>query len=178
MKGCLEGERLMKNIIMEMDGLVFCLTGSEYLDLILDIEKANSDFVFIWPKERHMKAMNSEDEMHISVFSSADRKLVGYILLAGIGGEDSAVEFRRMAIADKGKGYGRTSVRFIKKYCFEVLKCHRLWLDAYTDNERAIELYRSEGFIQEGILRDCKKHGEGYRSMVIMSMLEQEYENI
>lgn len=165
----------MGNLIGEMGSLAFCHTGSEYLDLILDIEKANSDFVFIWPKERHMKAMNSEDEMHISIINSADRKLVGYILLAGIGGEDNAVEFRRMAIADKGKGYGRTSVRFIKKYCFEVLKCHRLWLDAYTDNERAIELYRSEGFMQEGILRDCKKYGDSYRSMVIMSMLEQEY---
>jgi len=165
----------MKNMIMEMGGLVFCLTGSEYLDLILDIEKANSDFVFVWTKERHMKAMNSEDEMHISVFSSAERKLVGYILLSGIGGEDSVVEFRRMAISDKGKGYGRTSVRFIKKYCFEVLKCHRLWLDVFTDNEKAIGLYRSEGFVREGILRDCKKHGDSYRSMVIMSMLEQEY---
>ena len=165
----------MKNMILEMDGLVFCLTGLEYLDLVLDIEKANSDFIFIWTKERHIEAMNCGDEMHISVFSSADRKLVGYILLAGIGGEGNAMEFRRMAISDKGKGYGRTSVRFIKKYCFEVLKCHRLWLDAYTDNEKAIGLYHSEGFVQEGILRDCKKHGDNYRSMVIMSMLEQEY---
>jgi len=160
---------------MEMDGLLFCFTRPEYLDLIGSIEKDNSDFVFVWTKERHIEAINRVDEMHISVIDASANELIGYIILAGIGGEDRVLEFRRMAVAVKGKGCGRISVRFIKKYCFEVLKYHRLWLDVYTDNERAIGLYRSEGFVQEGLLRDCKKQGDGYRSMVIMSMLENEY---
>ena len=165
----------MKNLITEMDGLIFCHTGPEYLDMIIDMEKDNSNFVYIWSRERHIEAIKNDDEMHISIINSVDRKLVGYILLAGIGGEDDVLEFRRMAIADKRKGYGRVGVKFIKRYCFELLKCHRLWLDVYTDNENAINLYRSEGFIQEGILRDCKKDKGRYRSMIIMSMLEQEY---
>lgn len=165
----------MTDNLMEMGGLTFCFTKPENLERILDIEKANSNFVFIWPKERHIEAMNSTDEMHISIINTAAGELVGYMILAGAGGEDRELEFMRIVIADKGKGYGRTSVRFIKKYCFEVLKYHRLWLDAYTDNERAISLYKSEGFVQEGIRRECKKHGDGYRSMVVMSMLEQEY---
>ena len=166
----------MKSVLMEMDGLMFCTTRPEYLDLIRSIEKSNSDFVFVWPKERHMEAISREDEVHISIIDAFANELIGYMILAGVGGEDRSLEFRRMAISVKGKGYGRISVRFIKKYCFEVLKCHRLWLDAYTDNERAIGLYHSEGFVQEGIIRECKKHGDGYRSMVIMSMLENEYE--
>ncbi len=165
----------MINTLMEMDKLTFCLTRPEYLDFILSIEKANSNFVFVWPKERHLEAINRMDEVHISIVNTATRELAGYIILAGIGGEDRELEFMRMVIADKGRGYGRTSVRFIKKYCFEVLKYHRLWLDAYTDNERAISLYASEGFVQEGVLRECKKHEDGYRSMVVMSILEQEY---
>lgn len=165
----------MRNVIMEMDGLKFCHTRPEDLDIICGMEKDNSNFVFVWPRERHMEAISREDEMHISVVNASSGELVGYILLAGIGGEDLSLEFRRMVIADKGKGYGRTSVRFIKKYCFEVMKFHRLWLDAYTDNERAIKLYAGEGFVKEGILRECKRHGDGYRSMIIMSMLEQEY---
>ncbi|MHB1393717.1 MAG: GNAT family N-acetyltransferase [Clostridia bacterium] len=165
----------MKRVLMEIDGLEFCSTKPEYLDLISSIEKNNSNFVFVWPKERHMEAINRVDEMHISIILASTSELVGYIILTGVGGEDQSLEFRRMVIADKGKGYGRTSVRFIKKYCFEVLKYHRLWLDSYTDNERAIGLYASEDFVQEGIIRECKRHGDGYRSMVIMSMLENEY---
>jgi len=168
----------MKNILMEMDGLEFCITKPEYLDLISSIEKNNSSFVFVWSKERHMEAITRMDELHISIINANGSELVGYIILGGVGGEDRALEFRRMAIADQGKGYGRISVRFIKKYCFEVLKYHRLWLDAYTDNERAINLYASEGFFKEGLLRDCKKFGDVYRSMVVMSMLENEYEGV
>ncbi len=165
----------MKNVLMEVDGLMFCQTRFEYLDLILSMEKANGDFVFVWPKERHIESIRRLDEMHITIINTASMELAGYMILAGIGGEDLAMEFKRIVIADKGKGYGRASVRFVKEYCFEELKCHRLWLDVYTDNENAISLYKSEGFVQEGLLRECKKSGEGYRSMVIMSMLEQEY---
>lgn len=165
----------MKNVLMEMDGLLFCFTRPEYLDLIVSIEKNNSEFVYIWPKERHMEAINRVDEMHISVIDAYTNEFIGYIILAGIGGEDRSLEFRRMAVAVKGKGYGRTGVRFIKKYCFEELKYHRLWLDVFTDNENAIGLYRSEGFVPEGVLRECKKYGDRYRSMMIMSMLENEY---
>lgn len=160
---------------MEMDGLLFCLTGPEHLDLIVSMEKHNSEFVFVWPKERHMESVNRPDEMHISVIDAYTNKFTGYMILAGIGGEDKALEFRRMVIGVKGKGFGHISVRFVKKYCFEVLRYHRLWLDVYTDNERAIGLYRSEGFVQEGILRECKRQGDLYRSMMIMSMLEDEY---
>jgi RimJ/RimL family protein N-acetyltransferase len=165
----------MSNIIMEMDGLIFCNTRLEYLDFISGIERANDDFVFVWPRERHIEAMDRPDEMHVSIISAATRELLGYLILAGIGGEDKALEFRRMVIAEKGKGYGRISTRFVKEYCFGVLKYHRLWLDAYTDNETAIGLYKKEGFVQEGLLRECKRNGDQYRSMVIMSMLENEY---
>lgn len=160
---------------MEMDGLIFCHTGLEHMDFITATEKANGNFVFVWPRERHIEAMERPDEMHVSIINAASREPVGYIILGGLGGEDNSLEFRRMVVADKGKGYGVISTRFIKKYCFEVLKYHRLWLDAYTDNERAIGLYIKEGFVREGLLRECKRSGDGYRSMVIMSMLENEY---
>lgn len=166
----------MKDIIMELDGLLFCRTVPDDLDRILEIERNNSNFVFNWSGERHIEAIGRSDEEHVVIKLPDSGKIVGYIILAGIGEEDKALEFRRLVISAKGRGYGRTSARFIKKYCFEVLKYHRLWLDAYTDNERAINLYKSEGFVQEGILRECKRHNAEYRSMVIMSMLESEYE--
>jgi len=168
----------MSIVLMEMDGLLFCATNPDQLDVICSIERENREFVFQWTRERHMEAIKCEDEMHISIIDAAANELIGYILLAGISGEDRSLEFRRMAVAVKGKGYGRAGVRFIKKFCFEELKYHRLWLDVYTDNQRAIELYRSEGFVQEGLLRECKKQGDKYRSMIIMSMLEDEYEGI
>lgn len=122
-----------------------------------------------------MQAIESEEELHIAIRRKSDGSIVGYALLNEMNSGDNCIEFRRIAIGEQGKGYGRESIRLMKKMCFEVFKCHRLWLDVYEDNIIAQKLYRSEGFVQEGIMRDCKKHGDTYRSMLLMSMLEQEY---
>ena len=63
----------------------------------------------------------------------------------------------------------------LKKVAFEDLGAHRFWLDVRTSNTRAKGLYDSEGFVEEGRMRDSLKTGEGWESMVVMSMLEVEY---
>ncbi len=160
---------------MELEGLVFCNTRPEDLERIMEIESDNSKYVYTWSRERHLAAIRGEDEQHIAVWRKDTQELVGYILLSGIGSPDSVIEFRRIALSQQGRGYGRTSVRFIQRYGFEVIKCHRLWLDVYEDNVKAISLYEQEGFVREGLLRECKRHRDGYRSMLVMSLLEQEY---
>ncbi len=42
-------------------------------------------------------------------------------------------------------------------------------------NDRARALYLSEGFREEGLLRECLKTGDGYESVFILSILESEY---
>jgi len=64
----------------------------------------------------------------------------------------------------------------VKKYCFEKLNCHRLWLDVFDFNSRARHLYKSEGFTEEGLIRECIKREDGYKNLVLMSILKQEYE--
>jgi RimJ/RimL family protein N-acetyltransferase len=58
---------------------------------------------------------------------------------------------------------------------FHEFGAHRLWLDTYSDNTRAQHVYRSAGFSQEGVMRECKKWGDEYRSLMLMSILESEY---
>jgi len=113
--------------------------------------------------------------MHLSVVRKDTEQLVGLILLFGMGDRDKVLEFRRIAIQEKGAGLGREAIHIIKRICFEELKFHRLWLDVYDDNARAIGLYESEGFIQDGLLRENVRSGDGFRSQRIYSMLEQEY---
>jgi diamine N-acetyltransferase len=61
-----------------------------------------------------------------------------------------------------------------KKYCFNNLKFHRIWLDVFDDNERAIALYKSEGFKVDGHLRDVIKQSDIYRTLILLSILENE----
>ncbi|MBS4535770.1 GNAT family N-acetyltransferase [Clostridium sp. D2Q-14] len=152
-------------------------TKKKDLDRIIEIErnKENSKYVFSWSKERHLEAINSSSEIHITIKLKEDDLIVGYVLLNNIGGADESIEFRRIAIDKKGKGYGRESIKLIKKLAFEKEKCHRLWLDVYDDNHRGLALYLSEGFNIEGVLRESKKGKNGYRSLIVLSILEHEY---
>jgi RimJ/RimL family protein N-acetyltransferase len=77
-------------------------------------------------------------------------------------------------IAEKGKGYGRETLRLIKKFCFDQLGAHRLYLDVVEDNLRAQNLYRSEGFVLEGLLREAHKTDNGYKNLLMLSILEHE----
>jgi RimJ/RimL family protein N-acetyltransferase len=58
---------------------------------------------------------------------------------------------------------------------FREFAAHRLWLDVFDDNARARHLYQSLGFVEEGVLRECIRWPDRFRSLVVMSMLEQEY---
>ena len=78
-------------------------------------------------------------------------------------------------IADKGRGYGRQAIRLVKAYGFDKVRCHRLWLEVVENYERAYRLYESEGFSNEGMLREALKRGDRYVSLTVMSILEQDY---
>ncbi len=78
-------------------------------------------------------------------------------------------------IAEPGQGLGRRVLEAILHKVFDEFSAHRLWLDVFTDNDRARHLYRSIGFVEEGVLRECVRRGDLYRSLLIMSMLGSEY---
>lgn len=44
---------------------------------------------------------------------------------------------RRIAISEKGLGYGKESLGAIIKYAFEEMNMNRFWLDVYPFNEGA-----------------------------------------
>ncbi len=51
----------------------------------------------------------------------------------------------------------------------------RLWLDVRYKNQKAQRLYKSEGFVEEGILRECILYHGSYESLIVMSILKSEY---
>ena len=51
---------------------------------------------------------------------------VGFVLLAGLAGGHGAIEFRRIVVVEKGRGYGRDAVEAVREFRFGVLGAHRL----------------------------------------------------
>ncbi|WP_224995552.1 GNAT family N-acetyltransferase [Cesiribacter sp. SM1] len=134
----------------------------------------NKEFIIPYSLSQHQQALESEDEAHLKL-TTEEGSTIGFVLLAGLNNPNQSVEFRRIVVALKGMGYGRQAVALVKEHCFEHLLCHRLWLDVFEDNGRARQLYKSEGFIEEGTMRECIKQDGIYRNLVFMSMLQREY---
>lgn len=141
------------------------------LDFVVEAESApeNARWVSVWTRDQHAAALADPDIAHYIIEHQGST--VGYVILAGRRSPHDTIEFRRVVVTAKGGGIGRAVVRAVKRLAFEEFGAHRLWLDVNEHNARARALYRSEGFVEEGILRECLRGPEGRESLVVMSLL-------
>ncbi|MEO0457567.1 MAG: GNAT family N-acetyltransferase [Cyanobacteria bacterium P01_A01_bin.114] len=146
-------------------------TAVNDLPFVLAAERnpANSSYVRQWPLPRHQRAIEHSNECHWII--EVDDQPVGYAILIGMDDPNNVLQILRLVIIQKGKGYGRASVQWLKRFAFEEQQAHRLWLDVKTHNQRAQKLYYSEGFVKEGTMRDCLRTESGYESLHILALL-------
>lgn len=135
----------------------------------------NAFGIIPWTRDEHWRVATDPDGAHWMVESAADGQAVGFVILRGLRTPERAIELKRIVISEKGCGFGRDTLKAAKQVSFTHLGAHRFWLDVFTDNQRAWDLYESEGFVREGILRECFWDGQRFRSLVILSVLESEY---
>jgi diamine N-acetyltransferase len=167
----------MKHITEKSHLVILRNTSEEDLDFVVNSERepGNEQYVGQWTKEQHRNALSQEDILHLIVEEKSTSKPTGYVIIAGLTNPNHNIELKRVLISNKGKGLGRETIKLVKKIVFEQLDAHRLWLDVRYKNQRAQNLYKSEGFIEEGILRECILYNGNYESLIIMSILKGEY---
>lgn len=159
-----------------MDELLIRTTQKSDLQAIVTLEKHKENTPYILPNtlEEHQELLEQKDAAHLILYTSKT-DLIGFVLLTGIANKNNSIEFRRIVIHQKGKGYGRSAIKAIKQHCFEKLNANRLWLDVLENNARARYLYHSEGFKEEGKLRASVLIEQEYHNLIIMSILKSEY---
>jgi RimJ/RimL family protein N-acetyltransferase len=102
---------------------------------------------------------------------------IGMISLRGISKVDHNAVYTIM-IGDRGyqgRGYGREATELILDYGFCKLKLHRISLNVYSYNTRAIDLYGKLGFTLEGKLRKQVFYNGKYHDELLMGMLATEW---
>jgi diamine N-acetyltransferase len=149
-------------------------TREDDLDYVVaaEADPDNAPFLAPSPREVHLEFLRDPRQRHM--IAEADRRAVGFVLLR-LHPENRAVELRRLAVTEKGRGHGRAALRLVMAQAFKQYGAHRLWLDVKPQNERALSLYRSAGFVEEGVLRDALFYGDRFESLVVMSVLLTEW---
>jgi RimJ/RimL family protein N-acetyltransferase len=149
------------------------------LDFVTLVEQdpANRPFITPWDRTQHDGAIRFPDCRHFIVEGGADYASVGFVILQGCRNPHRSIELKRMVLrpAVQGQGIGRACIRLLAQMAFRDLGAHRFWLDVKGRNIRAQALYRSEGFVEEGRLRESVRTDDGYDSLIVMSMLEREH---
>jgi RimJ/RimL family protein N-acetyltransferase len=147
------------------------------LDFVQTVETdpANLPFITPWERTQHEGAVRFPDFRHFIVEAGDDWARAGFVILQGCRNRHQSVELKRIVLRPKGQGLGRACVRLLKRMAFRDLHAHRFWLDVKVLNVRAQALYASEGFVEEGRLRESVKLAEGYESLIVMGMLDREY---
>ena len=152
------------------------------LDYVISVERDSHNLPFITPWERtqHEGAVRFPDFRHFIVEAGGAYERAGFVILQGCRNPHGSVELKRIVLQPKGLGLGRECVRRLKHMAFHDLHAHRFWLDVKQLNLRAQSLYISEGFVEEGRLRESVRltgnNADGYDSLVVMSMLDREYQ--
>ena len=118
------------------------------------------------------------DSRHFIVEAGAGWPSAGFVILQGCRNPHRSIELKRIVLVRKGEGIGRACLRLLAQMAFRDLGAHRFWLDVKALNLRGQALYRSEGFVEEGRLRESVRTGDGYDSLIVISMLETEHERL
>lgn len=101
---------------------------------------------------------------------------IGILRMAEIDQRNRSVQVGADIIPElRGRGYGHKIYNLLKKYCFDFLNMHRIWLVVLDTNKVALHLYERQGFTIEGRFREAIFRDGAYHDHVVMSMLEHEY---
>jgi RimJ/RimL family protein N-acetyltransferase len=75
----------------------------------------------------------------------------------------------------RGQGLGREITRLVLSWGFGELGLHRVELEVLAGNQRAIRCYLACGFRQEGVRREALLYPDGWKDLIVMSVLAAEF---
>jgi RimJ/RimL family protein N-acetyltransferase len=129
--------------------------------------------VFTYEEVEEFAATRPEqpDRVDLAVLRAEDGKVLGEIVLNNLNVDNESMGFRISLHSEQGRGYGTEAIRLLLRYAFDVIGLHRVDLEVYDFNPRAIASYRKCGFVEEGRLRDALLWEGQWHDALLMSVL-------
>jgi len=107
----------------------------------------------------------------------ADGVAVGAVFLTGVSSQGSSCEWG-MYLADvntRGKGVAQAACALSFRYAFNELAVDAVKCEAVAQNENAIGLYESVGYVRTGIQIDAVKRGNEMLSVVTLELTRKSW---
>jgi diamine N-acetyltransferase len=120
----------------------------------------------------------SRTRVVLAIEDKADGAFVGLVYLNDIDWFVRNAEFG-ILIGERsrqGRGLAKDALALVADYAFGTLNLNRLYLRVVAFNKRALRLYRSFGFVEEGTQRQHAFLRGRYYDVVLMGLLRREFE--
>jgi RimJ/RimL family protein N-acetyltransferase len=120
---------------------------------------------------------SKEERIDLAIVLQGMNEYIGEVVLNDINEDNKSANFRIAMRGQKyvNQGWGSEAARLILEYGFKVLELHRIELEVFSFNPRAIHVYEKLGFKHEGFRREVLYWGEQYHDAITMSLLRHEY---
>lgn len=138
------------------------------LDIIYPLSKRYADNFTLEAEEEKKKVFIIDDE---------DYKPIGIVIIDKIKWEYRHCEVG-IAIYKKEKrqkGYGKDALKTLLEFIFNDMNLELVYLNVLEENTLAVNLYKSLGFVEEGILRNRYFRDGKYFDVISMSILREEF---
>ncbi|WP_205709085.1 GNAT family N-acetyltransferase [Kineococcus siccus] len=128
---------------------------------------------------RRWSVNDSSTAVGFSVVARDGGELVGHVTMWGA---DVRTRCATLAIIvgseHTGQGYGTGAVRVALRYAFQEMGLHRVQLQVWAANDRALATYARAGFREEGRRREVSFHAGRWHDEVLMAVLEHEWRDL
>ncbi|WP_328683240.1 GNAT family N-acetyltransferase [Streptomyces sp. NBC_01261] len=116
------------------------------------------------------------DRLDLAVTDPATGELLGEVVLFEWDPAARSCAFRTLiGPRGRGRGIGTEATRLILGYGFEQLGLHRVQLEVYGNNHRALRVYEKVGFVVEGVRREAQSRDGEWVDEVVMGVLDREW---
>ncbi len=114
----------------------------------VELHPDNSEWVAHWPLGWRIAKFGDPDFLQ-TIVEREDGTPIGIIIFCDMRFIEERVQLKRIAILDKGKGYGKEALYLVQKLAFEVFGTKYLYLSTREQNLRAQSIYKKTGFVPE-----------------------------
>lgn len=116
------------------------------------------------------------DRLDLAVTDAATGELLGEVVLYEWDPGARSCTFRTLiGPRGRGRGIGTEATRLIVGHGFGELGLHRIELQAWGTNHRALRVYEKAGFVVEGVRREVRSRDGEWTDEVIMAILDRDW---
>lgn len=114
----------------------------------VELDEENSPWVGNWPLGFRIAKFGDRDFLQV-IIEKENGTPVGFMIFCDMVKVKERMQLKRIAVIEKGKGYGKEALQLAQKLAFEVFGTKYLYLGTKAENLRAQSIYKSTGFLPD-----------------------------